>query len=154
MAHTGNEAEIRVGSNTAGGWDIKICGKRHAVDNRIVTNGAAVADSAVEKHAVEAYKNAVSHLTGAMHDGSMGNRAVLTNRDGSSILGVHDDAILNVGSFANENGVKIALIIRFVRSNDGVGADKDMATYDDFATDDSGRVDRSEEHTSELQSPA
>src|SRR5450830_170356 len=112
-----------------------------AVHHRVIAHHAAVADHAVEHHAVETDEGVMTDCAWAVHDGAVGDGGTLADGDGAAGLGVDHHAVLDIGMGADDDGLHIAFFIDLIGANDGVGADEDIFVHDDFAAQDGGLVD-------------
>ncbi|MGY6771353.1 hypothetical protein, partial [Komagataeibacter sp. NFXK3] len=59
-----------------------------------------------------------------------------------SIFRVDDNTILNVRSTPDPDGLDMAIFIGFISTNNGIGADEDIAFDDHMTAQDRGRVDK------------
>jgi hypothetical protein len=109
-------------------------------NHAVMANNATVADRGVEDHAVEADEDFAAEGTRAVHDGAMGDRGVLADRDLGTGLGVDDHAILDVGIRADHNRFDVAVVIDLISTDHCVRSNKHVLGDDHVAADDGGRI--------------
>src|SRR5699024_2168721 len=113
-----------------------------AIDHAVMPHDGIIAYRAIEEHRIETDEDAAAHAAGPVHDGPVGNGGVFSDGDGGTVLGMNDDAVLDIGVCTNDNGLHVAVFVYLISANDCIGADENVGIYPHEAAQYGGRINK------------